>query len=230
MGRVVAIIAAAGRGVRLGQRKQLLDLCGRPVLAWCLETFAQSPLVDDVIVACEADEVAACEQLARRLCAAKLRAVVRGGERRQDSVLAGLRSAPPGTEFVIVHDGARPFVTGSMIERVLAAARKSGASIVGVAVKDTIKQIGEGGTVMRTIPREQLAAAQTPQAFAFDVLYKAYTAAEAEGFVGTDDAMLVEWAAAAQVIIVEGSNENLKITTPADLMLAEQVARARKGP
>jgi 2-C-methyl-D-erythritol 4-phosphate cytidylyltransferase len=224
---VTAIVAAAGRGTRLGRPKQLLDLLGRPVLGWCLDVIAGSSDVTDVVVVCEPDELLECETVARRSCSSKLRAVVRGGDRRQDSVFAGLRASMPDASYVIVHDGARPFVTGEMIERCLAAARVSGASIVAVPVKDTIKQVGEGGLVTRSFPREQLWAAQTPQAFAFDALYRAYAVAEAESFVATDDAMLVEWAGTSQVAVVEGSYENVKITTPEDLIVAEQIARRR---
>ena len=227
---MTAVVAAAGRGTRLGQRKQLLDLLGKPVAGWCLTTIAACPRVTDVVVACEPDESEACSHMARACCGDKLRAVVAGGDRRQDSVFAGLRSASADTEYVLVHDGARPFVTEAMIERALDAARQTGAAVVAVPVKDTIKQSGPTGIVNRTLPREQLWAAQTPQAFAFDVLYRAYAAAEAEGFLGTDDAMLVEWAGTAEVAIVEGSYENVKITTPDDLIAAELIARRRIGP
>jgi 2-C-methyl-D-erythritol 4-phosphate cytidylyltransferase len=222
-----AIVAAAGRGTRLGKRKQLLDLMGKPVLAWCFDVFARAAGVNDIVVACEPDETAECEALARRMCGAKLRAVVRGGDRRQDSVFAGLRASMPDADFVIVHDGARPFVTEDMVDRALAAARVTGGAVVAVKVKDTIKQVGEGGIVTRSLPRDQLWAAQTPQAFAFDSLYDAYAAAEARGFVATDDAMLVEWAGTGHVAVVEGSYDNIKITTPDDLAVAEQIARRR---
>jgi 2-C-methyl-D-erythritol 4-phosphate cytidylyltransferase len=222
---VTAIVAAAGRGTRLGTRKQFLDLQGKPVAAWCLETFAGSALITDIVIACEADEAEECERVARRCCGRKLRAVVSGGERRQDSVFAGLRAAAPDATYVLVHDGARPFVSEDLIARALEAAQTTGASVVAIPVKDTIKQSGPTGIVTRTVPREQLWAAQTPQVFAYDVLYKAYEAAETEGFVGTDDAMLVEWAGTAQVAIVEGSSDNIKITTPEDLALAERIAK-----
>ena len=227
MTHVTAIVAAAGRGTRLGRRKQLLDLLGRPVLAWCLDVLSRSAAITDIVVVCEPEDERECRLLAQERCGAKLRAVVRGGDRRQDSVLAGLRASMPDASFVVVHDGARPFVTEDMIERSLAGARASGASVVAVPVKDTIKQVAEGGLVTRSLPREHLWAAQTPQAFAFEALYSAYTAAEAEGFVATDDAMLVEWAGTGQVAIVEGSYDNVKITTPEDLMLAELIARGR---
>lgn len=227
MTHVTAIVAAAGRGTRLGKRKQLLDLLGRPVLAWCFDIFARCAAVTDVVVVCEPDEEEACSRLARATCGEKLRSVVIGGERRQDSVFAGLRASMPDADYVVVHDGARPFVTEDMIDRCLAAARISGGAVVAVRVKDTIKQAGEGGLVTRSLPREQLWSAQTPQAFATDVLYRAYVAAEAEGFVATDDAMLVEWAGTGQVAIVEGSYDNVKITTPEDLFIAQRIARRR---
>ena len=227
MTHVTAIVAAAGRGTRLGKRKQLMDLLGRPVLAWSFEAFARCDAVTGLVVVCEADEQEACAELARTTCPHKLHAVVRGGERRQDSVFAGLRASMPHSDYVIVHDGARPFVTQDLIESSLAAARLSGGAVVAVRVKDTIKQASESGMVMRSLPREQLWAAQTPQAFAADVLYRAYVAAEAEGFVATDDAMLVEWAGTGQVAIVEGSYDNVKITTAEDLLVAERIARRR---
>lgn len=230
MNHVTAIVAAAGRGSRLGVRKQLLDLCGRPVIAWCLDVIAQSAAIADVVVVCEPDEREPCERVARVACGPKLRGVVIGGDRRQDSVLAGLRASLSDADYVIIHDGARPFVTEDMIDRSLAAARQTGAAVVAVPVKDTIKQVSEGGLVTRSLPRETLWAAQTPQAFAVDALTRAYEAAEAEGFVATDDAMLVEWAGTCQVSIVEGSYENLKITTPDDLIVAEQIIRRRGAP
>ncbi|MFI5388335.1 MAG: 2-C-methyl-D-erythritol 4-phosphate cytidylyltransferase [Candidatus Eremiobacterales bacterium] len=224
---MTAIVAAAGRGSRLGVRKQLLDLCGKPIVSWCLDVLTHCRCIDDVVVVCEPDEREECERLARATCASKLRAVVTGGDRRQDSVLAGLRASMPDADYVVIHDGARPFVTEDMVDRSLAAARISGASIVAVQVKDTIKQVSEGGVVTRSLPRETLWAAQTPQAFSVDAIVRAYTAAEAEGFVATDDAMLVEWAGTAQVSVVEGSYDNLKITTPDDLIVAEQIVRRR---
>ncbi len=229
MTHVTAIVAAAGRGTRLGRRKQLLELLGRPVLAWSLDVLSSCDAVTDVVVVCEPDELEPCTAVARATCGRRLRAVVRGGDRRQDSVFAGLRASQPDAEFVVVHDGARPFVTADMIERSLTAARACGAAVVAVPVKDTIKLVGDGGIVTRSLPREQLWAAQTPQTFATEVLRKAFDAAEAEGFVATDEAMLVEWAGTAHVAVVEGSYENVKITTAEDLLVAEQIAQRRSA-
>jgi len=227
--RVTAILAAAGRGVRLGMRKQLHELEGKPVAAWSLATIASCAIVTDVVIACEADERDAFAGLARSVGGGKVRAVVAGGVRRQDSVYAALRAAPADTAIVLVHDGARPFVSADQIERVAAAAGPNGAAILAVPVKDTVKQAGEGGMVLRTLARETLWTAQTPQAFAYGVLVRAHEAAERDGFVGTDCAMLVEAAGETNVQIVEGSYDNIKITTPEDLPVAAQIAAARRA-
>jgi 2-C-methyl-D-erythritol 4-phosphate cytidylyltransferase len=226
--RVTAILAAAGHGARLGMRKQLHELDGRPVAAWSLATIAGCALVTDVIIACEADEREAFAGLARAHGGDKVRAVVAGGVRRQDSVYAALRAAPPDTAIVIVHDGARPFVTAEQIERIIASATSHSAAILAVPVKDTVKQASEGGAVLRTLPRETLWTAQTPQAFAYGVLLRAHEAAERDGFVGTDCAMLVEAAGETDVQIVEGSYDNMKITTPEDLPVAAHIAAQRR--
>ncbi|HEY5095935.1 MAG TPA: 2-C-methyl-D-erythritol 4-phosphate cytidylyltransferase [Candidatus Eremiobacteraceae bacterium] len=226
--RVTAILAAAGRGARLGMRKQLHELDGKPVAAWSLATIADCALVTDVVIACEADERDAFAALARALGGGKVRAVVAGGVRRQDSVYSALRAAPTDTAIVLVHDGARPFVTADQIERVAAAAGPNGAAILAVPVKDTVKQASESGVVLRTVARETLWTAQTPQAFAYGVLMRAHEAAERDGFVGTDCAMLVEAAGETDVQIIEGSYDNIKITTPEDLTVAAQIAAQRR--
>ena len=226
--RVTAILAAAGHGARLGMRKQLYELDGRPVAAWSLATIAGCGLVTDVIIACEADEREAFAGLAREHGGGKVRAVVAGGVRRQDSVYAALRAAPQDTAIVVVHDGARPFVTTEQIEQVIASAGANGAAIIAVPVKDTVKQASESGAVLRTVPRETLWTAQTPQAFAYGILVRAHEAAERDGYVGTDCAMLVEAAGETDVHIVEGSYDNMKITTPEDLPVAAHIAAQRR--
>jgi 2-C-methyl-D-erythritol 4-phosphate cytidylyltransferase len=225
---VTDFLGAAGLGARLGMRKQLYELDGRPVAAWSLATIAGCALVTDVIIACEADEREAFAALARAYGGDKVRAVVAGGVRRQDSVYAALRSAPPDTAIVVVHDGARPFVTAEQVERVITSAGSGGAAILAVPVKDTVKQASESGAVLRTLPRETLWTAQTPQAFAYGVLVRAHEVAERDGFVGTDCAMLVEAAGETDVQIVEGSYDNMKITTPEDLPVAAHVAAQRR--
>lgn len=209
-------------------RKQLHELDGKPVAAWSLATIAGCGLVTDVVIACEEDERDAFASLARAHGGGKVRAVVTGGVRRQDSVYAALRAAPTDTAIVLVHDGARPFVTADQIERVAAAAGPNGAAILAVPVKDTVKQASDSGVVLRTVARETLWTAQTPQAFAYGVLMHAHETAERDGFVGTDCAMLVEAAGETDVQIIEGSYDNIKITTPEDLAVAGQIASQRR--
>lgn len=224
---VAAVLAAAGAGSRMGRRKQLLELLGKPVAAWSLEVLAHSPEVSEIVIACEDDERARFAEVAGRHGGGKVARIVAGGARRQDSVYAALGALAPETEVVLVHDGARPFLTQDLLKRVIKAVRVSGAAVVAVPAVDTMKQVGETGTVLRTIPREQLWAAQTPQAFARNVIMRAFESAYAESFVGTDCSMLVERYGLAPVIIVEGSYDNLKITMPEDLAVAERIALRR---
>ncbi|MDQ2816962.1 MAG: 2-C-methyl-D-erythritol 4-phosphate cytidylyltransferase [Candidatus Eremiobacteraeota bacterium] len=227
MGGVCAIIAAAGQGSRFGRRKQLVELAGKPVAAWSVRLLGLCCAVDDIVIACDKDEQEQFEAMARNYGSDKVRRIVAGGARRQDSVAAAFQAVDPATDFVLVHDGARPFSTDDLVNRVLAAARSSGAAIAAVRVKDTIKEAKEeGGRVARTIPRDRLWAAQTPQAFAYDVLCRAYAGVKADDFIGTDEAMLVERNGDA-VAIVEGTEENIKITAPEDLFVAERIAAVR---
>ena len=222
-----AILAAAGRGARMGQPKQLLELAGKPLAAWSLATLASVPAVTQIVVACEPDERSSFERLGARVGGGKVQRVVSGGARRQDSVFAALRALSSPAELVLVHDGARPFVSTEVLESVIEQAREHGGAIAAVPVKDTIKQVSDSGTVHKTIPRAHLWAAQTPQAFSYELLFRAHENAEADGFMGTDDAELVERLGGATIAIVESSYENLKITTPEDLIVAERIAAGR---
>lgn len=213
--------------MRLGRRKQLLQLGGKPVAAWSLEVFALSPSITQVIIACEPDERSDFEALADRTKPNKVRAIVAGGVRRQDSVFAALRAIQGPVELVVVHDGARPFLSAETLRGVLERAREFGGAIAAVPVKDTIKQASESGMVLKTIPRDRVWAAQTPQAFGYDLLFAAHENAEEEGFLATDDAELVERLGSVDIAIVESSYENLKITTAEDLVIAERIAEER---
>lgn len=214
--------------MRLGQRKQLLELGGRPIAAWSLEVLARSAKVTQVVIACEADERSNFETLARSIMPNKVHAIVEGGARRQDSVFAALRAIQDPVDVVVVHDGARPFVARNVLERVIDKAKEVGGAIAAVPVKDTIKQANDVGTILGTIPRERLWAAQTPQAFGYELLFEAHESAEEEGFLATDDAELVERLGSVAIAIVESSYENLKITTPEDLVVAEHIAAGRR--
>jgi len=208
----------------MGQPKQLLELAGTAVAARSLYALAAACSVGAIVIVCEADQISDFERIASGVGRGKVRCVVCGGASRQDSVAAGLRAVNSPVDVVVVHDGARPFAGTSLVEEVVERAREHGSAIAAVPVKDTIKQATETGFVHNTVPRERLWAAQTPQAFAYDVLVRAHAQAEADGFLGTDDAELVERLGGAEIAIVEGSYDNLKITTPDDLVVAERLA------
>ncbi len=222
MTEALAILVGAGRGERMGagRPKAFLTLAGRTLLERAAGAFAEVPEVT-AIVAVVPGEL--CAEAARLLAPlSKLRAVVAGGERRQDSVRAGLDAAAEGFDgVVLVHDAARPLVEADLVQAVVAASAVHGAALPVAPVADTIKQIA-GGFVRGTIDRATLGAAQTPQGFRRGVLEQAYAAAYAQGVTVTDEAMAVE-RIGAPVRAVAGSARNRKITTPDDLAWAEGV-------
>lgn len=229
---VFALIPAAGMGKRMGAsiNKQYLLLDGMPILARTLEVFERSPLVDGIFVVIPADEIPFCrEQVVERFGFKKVRAIVTGGAERQQSVLNGLR-AMEGTagedDVVLIHDGVRPFVTEDILSRAAAVAREHDGALVAVPAKDTVKVV-ENGVITATPPRETLWLAQTPQAFRYGVIRAAHEVADAERFLGTDDAMLVE-RLGRQVRIVLGDYRNVKITTPEDMILAEAFLKEKQ--
>uniref|UniRef100_A0A831TY96 2-C-methyl-D-erythritol 4-phosphate cytidylyltransferase n=1 Tax=Geobacter metallireducens TaxID=28232 RepID=A0A831TY96_GEOME len=229
---VFALIPAAGMGKRMGAsiNKQYLLLDGMPILARTLEVFERSPLVDGIFVVIPADEIPFCrEQVVERHGFKKVRAIVAGGAERQQSVLNGLR-AMEGTagedDVVLIHDGVRPFVTEEILDRAAAVAREHDGALVAVPAKDTVKVV-ENGIITATPPRETLWLAQTPQAFRCGIIRAAHEVADAERFLGTDDAMLVE-RLGRQVRIVLGDYRNVKITTPEDLVLAEAFLKEKQ--
>lgn len=227
---VTAIIAAGGRGQRLGgaQPKQLLEIGGRAILERSVTAFLSHPDVDAVVVALPADLAAAPPDYLRAASAAApgrkpLRIVV-GGDRRQDSVANAFHAAGPQTEVIVVHDAARPFVSADLIARTIAAAAESGAALAAVQSRDTVKRVGRGpeaAHVAETLARDTIYLAQTPQAFRRDVLASAL-AVTADA---TDEAALAEHAGHA-VRIVDGEAANIKITTADDLPIAASIAAA----
>ena len=223
--RTTALIVAAGRGTRLqaSRPKPFVTLAGRPILERAARAFAAYPRVDGLVV------VAADPGAAQRLllAVAPRAVVVRGGAERQDSVRLGL-AVLEGDGVVLVHDAARPLVEAAVIDAVIEAAERHGAAVPVVRVADTVKRLRPDGTVAATVPREDLALAQTPQGFRIDLLRRAYDRALADGFLGTDDASLVE-RDGGRVVAVPGSERNVKITTPRDLALAEALLRAEGG-
>jgi 2-C-methyl-D-erythritol 4-phosphate cytidylyltransferase len=216
MKRVTAIIVAAGQGRRFGSPKQFALLRGRSVLDWSLAVFGQHPRITDIIL------VLPDEALGKKFTRAhpKLRAVVRGGAERQDSVFRGFSELDPRrAEIVLIHDGARPLVSSALIRRVIREAEKHGACVPGVPLEDTVKRV-DGGLVVRTLDRAKLSRIQTPQGFSYGLLKRAFARAWAEKFYGTDDASLVE-RLGEKVVVTEGDPKNIKVTTLLDLKLAE---------
>lgn len=224
----VAILAAAGRGDRLGKPKQLLDLGGKPLAAWSLELFERAGSISAIYIACEADDRERFQEVASEYAPSKVRGIVAGGATRQASVHAALSAVLPAPQLVLVHDGARPFLTLDVVDRVIAASHHGVSAIAAVPVQDTIKQ-SQGSAVERTIERASLWAAQTPQVFPYDVLVAAHVQALKDGFTGTDDASLVE-RLGAPVKLVMGSYGNIKVTTPDDLELARLMAEKMQAP
>ena len=211
-----AIVVAAGAGKRFGEMKQFAYLRGKPVLEWTLEAFQSHGEVDAVVLVLPDER----DMKHYRMRYAKIVDVVRGGERRQDSVWQGFRlldAAAP--EIVLVHDGARPLVSPGLISRVIAAARADGAAVPALPLEDTVKEVRDG-RVVGTVDRTLLARTQTPQGFRYAVLKKALDQARRDRFYGTDEAMLAE-RAGIPVSTVEGDPRNIKITTPVDLRIAE---------
>ncbi|WP_088006728.1 2-C-methyl-D-erythritol 4-phosphate cytidylyltransferase [Indiicoccus explosivorum] len=222
-----AILPAAGSGRRMkaGKNKLLLELSGKPVFIHTLEVFEQDPACEAVWLAVKQEERDVIESEIRRLGLKKVAGFADGGTERQDSVRACLEVIPE-CEVVLVHDAARPFVSQEVITRLAEAAQEQGAAIAGVRVKDTIKKEKEG-FVSETIDRESLWMIQTPQAFRYGLLLEAVKSAAEQGFLGTDEAMLAE-RIGQRVQIVESSYENIKITTPDDLIHGKAILASRQ--
>ena len=215
---VSAIIAAGGRGSRFGgsQPKQLQMLAGVPILKRTVDAFLQGYAFDEVVVALPSELAANPPSYLDSVI------VVEGGERRQDSVANAFRAVAPSSQIIVIHDGARPFVSSALIERTIDAASKHGAAIAALQARDTVKRTDGSRVIRGTIPREQIFLAQTPQAFRAGVLRDALELASSASDA-TDEAMLAEQAGHS-VYLVEGDPRNLKITTPEDLEIADRLA------
>ncbi|MCE2440401.1 MAG: 2-C-methyl-D-erythritol 4-phosphate cytidylyltransferase [Candidatus Latescibacteria bacterium] len=226
---VYAIVLAAGRGLRMGGGlpKQFMSLAGRPLLFHALSAFERADLVDRVMLVAPADRVDRCLEDVRAWGLEKVTAVVAGGERRQDSVAKGLEAVPAGANVIAVHDGARPLILSEQIDAVVDLAREKGSAVLGTPVTDTVKEI-DGRRVLHTPDRSRMWQVQTPQAFHASILREAHGVAARRGYFGTDDASLVEQLN-APVYVVPGREDNLKITAPEDLAMAESILRSRAG-
>lgn len=228
MSKVTALIPAAGMGKRMGKAvaKQFLPLGDKPMLAHTLLVFQASPEIDEIIPILSQEDMENClRQVIERYHITKVKTLVVGGKERQDSVANGLKKVGTDSSIVLVHDGVRPFVTPAMIRDAVYHAKQGISVTVGVPVKDTIKEVDAEGFVRKTLDRSRLWAIQTPQAFPVKVLRHAHEAALAHAH-GTDDAMLVE-RSGVKVQVIMGSYENIKITTPEDLVVAEEILKRR---
>lgn len=237
--QVFAILPAAGIGTRMAasQPKQFLELNGLPILIHSLRAFAAIPRVAAVYVAVRRNEIERVEsqiaEFADQFSFGNRIHVVEGGDSRQESVAHALAALPSKDEdIVLVHDAVRPLIDTSTIERTIDAVIEYGAAIVGLPAIDTVKQVertAHGALITSTIPREFVVLAQTPQGFRCGILRRAFAEAETDGFVGTDEASVVE-RAGLTVAVVPGSPVNLKITQPGDLALAEFYLRRQAQP
>jgi len=219
----VAVIPAAGSGIRMGgeRAKQFLELDGRPLLAVTLSPLQHCGKVDTVILVVPAGEVDYCrEKIVRRFGLDKVRKVVAGGARRQDSVRLGVQATDGEYDLVLIHDGVRPLIESSLLEEVLEAARTYRAVITGLPARETVKEVDGTKRVLRTHDRKKVWLVQTPQVFRYEDIVLAHETALREGWEeATDDALLVE-RLGIPVHVVKGSEDNIKITTPRDLEIA----------
>ncbi|MFZ0313489.1 MAG: 2-C-methyl-D-erythritol 4-phosphate cytidylyltransferase [Candidatus Korobacteraceae bacterium] len=230
--KVIVIIPAAGLGTRMSaasggprsKSKQFFELQGTPILIHTLRKFAQCNAVSEIVVALRKSEAATFQKQIEKENFKKALRIVEGGEHRQNSVANALAAIKASDDdIVLIHDAVRPFVDQETIINVIAAVKKYGAAIAGVPAIDTVKQVdrtADGAVVIATVPRERMVLAQTPQGFCFGLLKKVFDEAVADGFMGTDEASLVE-RSGGTVHVVMGSPRNMKITTPADMELAE---------
>jgi 2-C-methyl-D-erythritol 4-phosphate cytidylyltransferase len=221
---VSAIIVAAGEGARMKgkMRKQYLDLSGRPVLAYSIIAFDLCNLVEEIFIVVPKEDIEYCQnKILSLLDLKKCIKLIQGGSKRQDSVYNGLHAInKKHTETVVIHDGVRPFINPENLKECILGSKKYGACILATVAVDTLKRVGESDIISTTLPRENIWLAQTPQAFQLDLILKAHETARRYGYVGTDDASLVE-RLGGNVKIINGSRFNIKITKKEDLDIAK---------
>ncbi len=230
MSKVTAIVLAAGKGRRMNSSvaKQFLSLQGRPVLYYSLNAIQESS-VDEIVLVTGEGQVEYCrKEIVDLYQINKVKQVVEGGRERYDSVYRALQYAAP-TDYVLIHDGARPFITSDLVNGMIEQVKKCQACLIGMPVKETIKVVGEDGTIQATPKRSTLWAAQTPQAFEFSSIKDAYESLyreeDKERLEITDDAMVYEAYQKLPVKMLPGDYNNIKLTTPEDLILAEQILK-----
>ena len=227
-GRCTAIVLAAGQGKRMHSKiqKQFLEIGGKPVLYYSLHCCQESPLIQDIILVTGEEMISYCEQeIVKKYGFSKVRKVTAGGKERYDSVYAGLLCCQD-TDYVYIHDGARPFITEEMVLRGYEAVKRTNACVMGMPSQDTVKMADSSGYIKETPDRKIVWNIQTPQIFSYDLSRGAYESIRKKDMTGvTDDAMVVEQETGTKILLVEGSYQNIKITTPEDLAIAEAFLR-----
>jgi 2-C-methyl-D-erythritol 4-phosphate cytidylyltransferase len=224
--KVTAIIPAAGIGKRMNAKKQFLEIAGLPVLVHTVKVMNECQVIDEIIIAVPKDDIESTKELVKDFV--KVKAVVVGGEERQDSVYNGLKAveAESVDDIIVIHDAARPLITKEIISSAVMEAKVSKAVIVGVPAKDTIKMVSEDNEVIDTLERNKIWLIQTPQVFHYTLIKEAYDRAEKVGYRATDDSRLVE-RLGIKVKVVMGSYDNIKITTKEDLHVAQVILNGR---
>jgi len=226
--KYIVILPAAGSGKRMkaGHNKLFLTLRDKPILVHTLEVFEQDPNCTGIWLAVKPDERETIQEMLRKFNITKVKGLPAGGDERQHSVYACVQAAGDESELMLVHDAARPFIEPSVIAELVEVATKSGAAIAGVKAKDTMKRV-RNHIIEETVDREQLWMIQTPQAFRTDILTQAQQQAAQDGFLGTDESMLVERLGIA-VHVVESTYDNVKMTTQEDLLIGEAILQKRQ--
>lgn len=232
MEKIWAVVPAAGIGKRMGAgiKKQFIRLKGKEILVRTLQVLAEVPEIEGILVMVSRDDLDLCQHLIYDQHIEKVKEILPGGSTRQESVLKGLSALPKDCTMAVIHDGARPLVTREQVEATIQTARTYGGAMLAVPVKDTIKVADKKGFVQETPPRSNLWSAQTPQTFRYADILKAYRHAAVMGdYSCTDDSQVVEKYLDLPVKIVQGSYENIKITTPEDINIGERILEAREG-
>ncbi len=214
---VSAVIVAAGNSKRMddGIDKLAVELNGKPLLAWTISRFESTEIIDEIIVVTREDEIEKVKELTLSEGFRKVSSIIKGGAFRQQSTQNGLNATSDDSTVVLVHDGARPLIRTSDIERIAESAEENGAALLALPSKESVKEVHDG-RVTKTLPRESIWLAQTPQGFRKELLQKALSDAEKEGYVGTDEASLVE-RIGEEVAVVEGHSSNIKVTVSSDI-------------
>lgn len=224
----IAVVLAAGKGRRMGTDipKQFLNIHEKPVLYYSLSAFQQHDKIDAIVLVLSEEYKMYCrEEILDKFGITKVSAIVEGGAERYDSVISGLKACD-NCGYVFIHDGARPCITKEIIDRCLENVEQHQACVVGMPSKDTIKIADENGYIAVTPPRKNVWNIQTPQVFSYDLICSAYEAAVQSEMAGiTDDAMVVEQFGGVKIKLVEGSYENIKVTTPEDIKILENLLK-----